>query len=256
LKELHIGVLIIGSLLWDDGPHRRDYWRAERLDMGGSLRVGTRTRYGRRSVAGDRRGQYTMVFSENAGPSTGYIVPCRRTVDSVAAIIEEADELAAAEGLIRGGRWEEWGAVGLLRNSNSIVSDEILMSWSRYFRSHVFEHTVHNLAGPEDASPLDPSGYLSIKWPDGPALASVHGECDLLLAAANVPTLTKSGYAMPAEIALSLVESPKQAEYFLQNVVGGIRTADDLEIWQSIKNLDPTWASETKYQLLDRLLTA
>ena len=60
-KRIRIGVLIIGSLYWDEKEHR-ETWRRDRLvDLGDATRVHVPIRYGRLSR---KRGcTYTMVFS-------------------------------------------------------------------------------------------------------------------------------------------------------------------------------------------------
>ena len=71
-----LGVLIIGSLYWDNSI--RDKWRRERLDLERRQYVRAPIRYGRRS---ERRGHsYTMVFSaglREADFGTAIAVPCR-----------------------------------------------------------------------------------------------------------------------------------------------------------------------------------
>ena len=72
---LKFGVLIIGSLRWDND--NRKNWREERLDIDQAVTVGAPIRYGRRS---SKRGcTFTMVFSNSCQPDhlgTALLVPC------------------------------------------------------------------------------------------------------------------------------------------------------------------------------------
>ena len=89
---MRIGVLIIGSLYWDDKPPR-DVWRAERLDLFRRQNVRAPICYGRRSRS---RGEtYTMVFSLGLGVEdfgNAIAIPCRSHNP-----VEEAEWLWAAE---------------------------------------------------------------------------------------------------------------------------------------------------------------
>ena len=74
--SLNAGILIIGSLLWDD---ERRAWRDARLEMGLAETVMAPIRYGR--LSGKRRGHtYTMVFSRLCQAGQAKVVRCSHTV--------------------------------------------------------------------------------------------------------------------------------------------------------------------------------
>src|SRR5437879_4452497 len=108
---LSVGVLIVGSLLWDA---RRQTWRDASLQMASSELVTAPIRYGRRSQ--QRGNTYTMVLSRLCAAGQAKVVRCAKTVSSPDDLIVEADHLWAAE---RNGAVERrisagWGCVALL----------------------------------------------------------------------------------------------------------------------------------------------
>lgn len=97
--EISIGILTIGSLYWDEQAVRTR-WRRERLDLNAPRSVRAPIRYGRRSQT--REKSYTMVFSEalnrdKAKLGWAIFVPCKRSVQKVEQLVEEAQILWTAE---------------------------------------------------------------------------------------------------------------------------------------------------------------
>lgn len=110
---LSVGILIIGSLLWDE---RRQAWRNARLDMASIDTVTAPIRYGR--LSSSRGNTYTMVFSRLCKPGQAKLVHCSHTVSSPEDLIAEAEYLWKAEqpGADAGRIAVNWGCVGLLSN--------------------------------------------------------------------------------------------------------------------------------------------
>src|SRR5688572_10602378 len=108
---MRCGILIIGSLLWDND--RRNAWRMAQLDLIAQMRVTAPFRYGRKSRS--RGWTYTMTFEPGA-ESQGVLVPCATPVETIEHLAAEAVALWHAEyanatpGSIR----EDWGHVGAL----------------------------------------------------------------------------------------------------------------------------------------------
>ena len=82
---LTVGILIIGSLLWDK---RQQAWRNARLDMASIDSVTAPIRYGR--LSSSRGNTYTMVFSRGCDTGQGAVVRCMHPVSSVDDLISEA----------------------------------------------------------------------------------------------------------------------------------------------------------------------
>jgi hypothetical protein len=110
------GVIIIGSLLWDNA--RRHEWRTSSLEsLENKIAVPARIRYGRESDT--RRHTHTMIFSNHSttGLGRGYVIAFKQSIENKEILKEQAIALAKAEGI-----WTErlpylakdWGAVGLL----------------------------------------------------------------------------------------------------------------------------------------------
>lgn len=138
--ELRVGILIIGSLLWENKPHRQD-WRNRRLDNdeSGRARVRAPIRYGRKS--GRRSDTYTMVISrdcENGKWGEAVVVGCNHPADSAEKLIEEALDLWRAEqadaSMPAHPLGALWGCVGLLENP---TGKGIPANWLQEWKSTV-----------------------------------------------------------------------------------------------------------------------
>lgn len=226
-NDVHIGVLIIGSLYWDDAK-RRPALRRERLDFERKEQVRVPIRYGR--LSSTRGKTYTMVISsglaeENFG--TAIAVPC-----TSADLFTEAEQLWAAEqnathepdGTIA----TRWGCVGLLEHPRGPLDREERERWTKRVQR---EPCYGNLPHARDERPaVSESGFLSIDWPE-----TVNGsllEWDVLLAAVTCPTLVNGEYPSPSVIARAWQTSEGRSEvkYFRENRKNGIRTFQDGEI--------------------------
>jgi len=126
--ELKGGVIIIGSLLWEDdldkGDNLRNNWRINSLDLQGKILVKLPIRYGRYS----KNNIYTMVFSlnceKNSKLGTGYIIPFKQnTIKHLDILVSEARKMSEAEGMKNrfiGENKDIWGSMGILVNKDKI----------------------------------------------------------------------------------------------------------------------------------------
>jgi hypothetical protein len=131
---LNVGVLIIGSLLWDSKKERRA-WRKDRLSMESSRAVTVPIRYGRRSTS--RGNTYTMVLSRSCyqavcGTGHAKVVSCSRGVSSPQDLFSEAECLWRAEkpDADSGRISATWGCVALLCNPKRRIPDDLLKAWA------------------------------------------------------------------------------------------------------------------------------
>ena len=120
--NLNGGVLIIGSLYWQDhldkeGDNIRKDWRKQRLDKESSFDIPVPIRYGRFS----RDKSYTMVFDSslsNDKYGIGKFTPFQRATRNWEDLKEEVHLLSLAEGM--GGDFiagkAAWAACGMLLN--------------------------------------------------------------------------------------------------------------------------------------------
>lgn len=229
-----LGVLIIGSLLWE--VHRqRDGWREGRLDMGRRHRVRVPIRYGRFS---ERRHAYTMVFwPDLAEDRFGHAIAIQcRSYD----IAKEAKCLWAAESktAVEGGVSASWGCVGLLPNPDSTrLSSEQLQSW-RDFVQECPERESNYRALAAAGAGIDEEGTLKIPWPmldAGPPLPF-----DAVLATATKPTIHRSNCPSPQYIAAAwkTTKGKRELQYFKKNREHGITTFQDGEIDNHLADSD------------------
>ena len=129
VRDLQAAILIIGSLLWDKETPRPS-WR-HRLDLERVQYVRVPIRYARR--ARSRGCTFTMTFAESVQQGTAVVVPCKRSVCTMAALLEEAQALWGAETKHDKNRaiGANWGCVGIaLRDPRS----ELCREWTKYFQ--------------------------------------------------------------------------------------------------------------------------
>jgi hypothetical protein len=227
---LNAGVLIIGSLLWDDDP-LREAWRRERLAMDSTVTVTAPIRYGRRS--GVRRGRtYTMVLSRSAQGGHARVVRCSHTITSADDLLAEALHLWEAEELsVNTGRIAaNWGCVALLCNPDRRTPPEFVEAWARRVKDQEGYGNVRQAT--DEGRLVGEDGLLEIGWPrcvqGGTAV-----DLDLLLVTANDPTLTGTPLSYPN--VATIVDAwnsaaQEHAEYFWKNTDNGITTFQDGEI--------------------------
>ena len=225
---MKIGILIIGSLYWDDTPHR-DEWRRERLCLDAQQPVQAPIRYGRRSAS--RGCSYTMVFSTSLRKDQfgrAIVIPCKSQ-----DIVKEAECLWTAEtpdgnnakGRISAG----WGRVALLEDPDRAIPDKAREMWTRRVAREPCYRQLMNSAINEEVV-VDQSGLLKIPWPkskNGSAPA-----VDALLATATNPTLDGRCYPSAQHIANAWRTSKGRihVDYFCRNRTHGIKTFQDVEI--------------------------
>jgi hypothetical protein len=224
---LTAGILIIGSLLWDD---RRRPWRDARLDMASIDTVTAPIRYGR--LSGSRGNTYTMVFSRLCESGQAKMVHCSHTVSSLKDLIAEAEALWKAEqqGAAPGRIAVDWGCVALLCNPERKIPKDILQGWAN--RVHREPDYGHVSQTQEEGILVSKNGLLQIDWPclvEGGTPAQL----DLLIATANDPEITAASPSYPESGTIANAwngAAARHAEYFWKNLDNGIRTFQDDEI--------------------------
>ena len=232
-KSLKIGILIIGSLFWDNGRGdvRKD-WREDRLRINEAIDVSAPIRYGRKSSS--RGDTYTMVLSMKAQLGRAKLVPCATAINDSKDLIDEAVHLWSAESQrVRNSEVSDtWGCVGLKIRDGVVCPDEIRAQWAQVAQDKA-EH--FNIRYADDELPLlNNSGIVQMAWPtkaDGEPLLEV----DALLVSTNQPTLTpRNQYADPYDIARAWLRCPKHDHYFYKNKEYGIKTFEDDAILEEI----------------------
>jgi hypothetical protein len=242
--ELTIGVLIVGSLYWDNKPHRKE-WRRARLNMDEEFIVRAPIRYGRR--AGTRANTFTMVFSRSCIKKEylgqAKVVRCKKPVSSLNDLLAEAKELWIAEQTKPDpkpdGLSANWGCVALLVNPDNekrnIIPQKLLDAWAEHVAPERENYKL--LKGTADEGRLiNDCGVLNIGWPtlkdgDGPI------PLDLLIATATKPTLEDDRYPGLEIIVRAWKDDPKgHVEYFWCNRCNEISTFQDNEIVLALRS--------------------
>ena len=230
---LSVGIWIVGSLLWDEHPTRKQ-WRQDRLDLARAIPIATPIRYGRCSSS--RRNSYTMVFSEALSRDGGkmgqaIVVPCQRAIRTIDDLIEEAECLWGAEMKSASSNRRisaDWGCVALAVNPKAAVPEHLLQGWSnRVAREGKYGDLIH---AEDEAAVVSSVGRLMLPWPlqkDGSPL-----KLDAILATATNPTLIDGRYPMAQEVADGWVRCADRTrvQYFWENRAHGIVTFQDDEI--------------------------
>lgn len=226
------GILIIGSLFWDDA-NERPGWRKERLNTVASIPVRAPIYYGRKSSS---RGEtYTMTFRRDDPSGVALLVPCKHGVETIDDLKDEAAALWKAERPQAGpGEIESnWGCVGALLRSNE-ARETLGPDWKAHFRE----------IRKKGLSVVKPDGELDLVWPepvtDEPAVM------DIILTTATCPEAEPPAVQTLADAWLS--QNGGHERYFFENVRHGIRTAHDLEIWRCIEAGAPRWLDTGEYR--------
>lgn len=241
--KLKGGVIIIGSLIWED--HIRKDWRGQNLR---NKRVLTKVpiRYGRKSRT--RKDTYTMVFSKSCEDTLGQglILSFNADVVSFEVLERQAIALAIAEGIFKKDNLRltsNWGSVALLINpklkEKDFASYELIKKkWADIYRSYSETFLANNYKTKEECdSAITQDGFLNISWQ--PEM----NKFDLLIATPVIPN--PKSLLTPAEIAQRMNESCYH-EYFQNNKKNNIKTSADKAIQQQL-NPEKNNASEKSH---------
>ena len=236
--ELRAGVLIIGSLYWDEFESRRA-WRESRLILSKPAVVKVPIRYGRKSH--NRGNTYTMVFSRGCGTGSALVLRCKDPVSSADGLIREAEYLWTAERKAEASNGcisADWGCVGLLVRPGLELPQQVLDEWE----NRVSREDAYGKTPPADdqGALVDGRGLLQIGWPEPIDSSQPPVELDLLLAAATRATFhgDPPSYASPQMIAGAWGQDTKDnISYFRKNRKNSISTFQDQEILASLRRM-------------------
>jgi len=226
------GVLIIGSLLWDQSDQRVQ-WR-QTLDLASKSKIPVPIRYGR--ISSSRKNTYTMVYS-NSVPEHGkaYIVPFADSITCFEDLKDQAIALSYAEG-ISSERYPNrlaatWGAIGIKfhvdHSDNSIAGE-----WRDELRNMAsFDPTKYAVG--EESPAITEDGILNFDFqlPDG---------IDYVLGTPVVPNI--ESYPSPEQIVQAIADScPPYEEYIRENIRHGIEEPSHTRLVELRPSLDPQW---------------
>jgi len=240
------GVLIIGSLLWDndqgDNKDHRKKWRLERLLAEEKIHVFAPIRYGRESD-----GVYTMVFSKetvaNNEWGTAYVLPCKKTIETFRDLKLEAEQLSNAEGakdskLVKGGKSEKWCIIGIIFNPSfeQTLKEQFLNEYVELLNDHGISEEFKKFCIGQETSILKVNGEIDIEWPKAidPDQQKSLNSFDFIIATCPQQNLT----AYPAAEAIANGVLKHTRKYFFNNIANGITTFQDRAISDIVQQLE------------------
>lgn len=229
--KLRVGVVIIGSLLWDNQGRKK--WRESALNDEDKFQVYLPIRYGRLSIYGERKNTYTMVFSNKChskryGLGTGWVCPVKAEITSFNDLKREALRMGKAEGFANG-LFSDWGSVGLLINPKKKIDLAIKDQWTDLFSGNEHRMALMNAHLKGEKFTIDSSAFLAIRWPKEKVTEGKIEDMDVLIATATEPTLIKGKYPNVYQIANAMKTTGRYA-YFLKNREHSITTFQDERI--------------------------
>jgi hypothetical protein len=227
------GVIIIGSLLWQEYLHKpgdkiRFNWRNDYLDLESRIQVKVPIRYGRVSTKSGS-GIITMVFSNKMKRKLGfgYVVPLNRRIHSTDEMLAVSNALCNAEGM-KDKFHTNWGALGYMINKSRVEKD-VTKSIKKMFKEKVTEPLdTNNYKVGREKSCISNTLELSIPW-IAPVSANDQfkmNDFDFLLGTATQPTSSQPSIQ---EIT-RLIKADNDRRYFLNNIKNGIVTHEDFNI--------------------------
>ncbi len=230
------GVLIIGSLLWQDylenvGDDIRKTWRTGHLMIDSKIMVKVPIRYGRYSK---KNKIYTMTYSKSVSRTkfgTGYFVPFSNAVLTTADdIINEAIALSEAEGMKKI-FVAKWGAALAILFNDQKIDDKAKSYLSKLWNNKIKANNDYNpplfKKNKTETPCMKANGQLNFSWvkPVDERQAELLNSYDFLLATATQPTDYPTLNALAANI-----KSDKERFYFIENYKNGITTFQDISL--------------------------
>jgi len=228
------GILIIGSLLWQDylftkGDNIRIKWRNLHLDYNNRIPVKLPIRYGR--MSGSNPKIATMVFSNRMKnkKGVGFIVPFKNRINNQEELLDEAKALSNAEGM-NGNFVCNWGVLSYLLNKNIIqdnIKKEIIKLFRNNRRNMIFN--IKDFKVDRERSCLTKSQKLDIDWIEAshPNDQKKADKFHFLLATVTKP---KKNPPLTIKDIATTIKSDVNRKYFINNLINGIKTYEDFEI--------------------------
>lgn len=232
------GVLIIGSLFWQDdrdskGDGIRKRWRDSRLEMSKSIKASVPIRYGRFSGSEQKGNEtYTMVYDKNLSKDMfgrGKVLPFKNNVGNWHDLRVEVEGLSEAEGpakrFVKGD--DAWCVCCILFNEkvSQDVRADILSKWGLALN----ENKIGSSCFLQDAAAYSctTQGELEIPWPvELKAL-------DFLIATSTQP---RNREGIKDLTITEITDHISNREYFIPNFLRGIGTNQDREILTAINS--------------------
>ena len=242
--DLKIGVIIIGSLLWENTEERIN-WR-KNLDISKKQFIKLPIRYGRQSNQ-NRHGTYSMVFSNETNISTligqGVVIPFKNLISSKAEFNEVMLQLSEAEGISNQYICKSWGTVSIILNPFIIDEkrDQIDEYWTdlvtitkQSLNNSAREPRIEKFGEDSEVKSIDENWKLTLNLHK--QFSTELNIFDALIATSNAVKLQEeiNKYPTVKQIAKAIYDN-QYFEYFLNNTANSIRTFQDRKIAKILK---------------------
>ena len=233
MRQLKGGVIIIGSLLWDENKIREE-WRSKYLDSDKICDVEVPIRYGR--LSSSRDSVYTMIFSSELIDSNefglGKFAPFKKNPVTFDELILNCEELIKSEHKkeklnFTSFNWN-WGSLAImfnprLLNENTETVNYFIDEWKKKINEK-FKPSDYILVNEKQI--LDEKAMLNFNWPKS------IDDFDFFITTCN--KLTSKQYPSANEISEKFNENG--SNYFCKNILNNITTFQDLKIKNNLKD--------------------
>jgi len=242
--DIKIGVVVIGSLLWET-TEKRIRWR-NTLNVKDKILIDLPIRYGRQSLE-NRKGTYSMVFSNNINQTKtlgkGFVIPFKENIKSEQDFNRQMINLSDAEGISETRICKSWGTVCFKANPfiGKAKQSEVSLLWDN-FVSTTKQNLTRNQKEPElikfgettEQKSIDNNWKLTINLDN--LFQNELKDFDILVATSNAVKLKDdiNCYPTAKQIAKAINDS-NYYEYFLRNIQYSIRTFQDKQIAKILK---------------------
>lgn len=230
--NIKTGVLVVGSLYWDESEVR-EKWRKKYLDLKNKQTVHLPICYGRESSS--RNDTCTIVYSTNTQKNlgTGFIIPTKTNpINTLEELNDNVVGLINAERNCKPfqGYYWDWGAVGFKLNPKLDRFDKIYNTITDYWKKRLnltknFDEDFQKFGFKNEASILNNFGELQYDWPEE------IDQFDFIITTVPEPNIPQPS---PQQIVKKMCDG-SYYEYFFNNIVSGINTNQDEQIWAEFK---------------------
>jgi hypothetical protein len=241
------GVLIIGSLLWQDHlkneneDNIRKLWRDRHLLLDHKIMVKVPIRYGRLSDSNI----YTMTFSNScktARQGTAFFVPFKKTpLSTFEDLMGEVRETSIAEGMKGNfiskerGTQNIWCCMGIMTNPKTVGREkerELITEWSAEIAKQGSLDISLFRNGTEKPC-INQNGKLNLNWlsPVDKRDSDILNSYDFVIATA---TATKPKDYPNIKKLSENVKADTTRYYFIQNYKFGITTFQDINVLNKV----------------------
>ena len=255
-QKFKVGIVVIGSLLWDNNlmpnDNLRADWRRINLNVEQKISLLLPIRYGRKSGRGKN---YTMVYDyeliTTKKMGIGYLLPLKEKESSIHEIIYQASILSRAEGdnsrttsklcEVVKGQNDAWAVISCMVNPKITDSKKnaLLNTWSN--RTNISSLNYEKFTENEGVNLFSRNGMIENFWPQP---IDVTNNIEVNTFDVLITTITKKNIAnFPTDEELLEDAKKDQRKYFYNNISNGINTFQDIDIINYAHNTAATPSS-------------